>query len=180
MTRKMDRPGRPNGAPLAHLKAPFLEALKAKHFIAQACEAVGIGRSTVYEWLENDPAFSRAVTEVKENTLDLVRAEAYRRAVDGVEEPVTVAGEREMVKKFSDGLLIRILQAHDPAYREGSPTSINITFVEMLVGKWQAIIQRVVPIRCPHCDKTLDARKDLAREMEMLGNVEMDGKQGGD
>lgn len=178
MPRKTYRPGRPagsNGAPLDHLKGPFLEALKVKHFVTQACDTVGIGRTTVYEWRDADPDFARAMDEVKERTLDLVRAEAFRRAVDGVDEPVTVAGERETVKRYSDGLIAKILQAHDPAFKEnvGAAATVNVTFVQMVAGRIQGLVQRFFPVSCPHCGKHLEGRKEMAQALARMDAIEM-------
>jgi hypothetical protein len=44
---------------------------------------------------------------------------AIRRAYEGVERPVTVAGKRELVREYSDTLLIFLLKGLRPAkYRE--------------------------------------------------------------
>ena len=48
-----------------------------------------------------------------------LEAEVYRRAVIGVERPITVAGERVMVREYSDRLLMFLLKAEKPEkYRD--------------------------------------------------------------
>ena len=40
--------------------------------------------------------------------------EVIRRAVQGVEKPITVAGKREVVRQYSDVLLMFLLRSHKP------------------------------------------------------------------
>lgn len=44
----------------ARKKARFLEALAEGYSVTGACKKARIGRSTVYEWRDADPAFARA------------------------------------------------------------------------------------------------------------------------
>ncbi len=175
MPRKARKTGRPPGGNLDHLKGPFLEALRVKHFVTQACDLAGVGRSAVYEWRESDPDFAKAMDEVKERMIDMARAEAFRRAHDGVDEPVTVAGGREVVKRYSDGLLAKILQAHDPAFREnaGAAASINVTFVQLVASRFLGLVQRFFPVACPKCGAHLEGRKQMANELSRLDAIEM-------
>ena len=47
-----------------HKKA-MLEALeKSLGVVTSACKSVGIGRSTHYLWLDNDPEYRRAVEDI--------------------------------------------------------------------------------------------------------------------
>ena len=167
------------GATLEHKKIPFLDALKTRLFVTQAADDVGIARSTVYLWRDEDQKFRAAMDEVEGRTVDIARSEAFRRGVVGYEEPQAIAGRREMVRKYSDQLLIKVLQARDPAYRDGVTAQINISLVQILVGKLQSLIQRVIPISCPHCGKTLEARKNMARELAHLDTVEAVEADGG-
>lgn len=158
---------------LVHLKGPFLDALKVRFFVTQACEAVGVSRSTVYEWRDNDSEFRQAMDEQDARLVDNLRAEAYRRAVDGVEEPVTIAGQRELIRKRSDYLLDRLLRAKDPAFKDNLRVDIHVNFITMLVGKLQDMIQRVIPLKCPHCDAILPVRKEMSHELAQLGTVDV-------
>lgn len=159
---------------LTHLKSVFLEHLGKKLFITQACEAAGIGRATIYEWRDADPEFRKQIEEVEAKTLDILRSEAFRRAVIGVEEPVFHNGKQiATVTKASDYLLDRMLRAKDPAFKDNMRVDIHVNFLNVLIAKVQDIIQRVAPISCPHCHKVLPVRKDLSREFAMLGTLDV-------
>jgi hypothetical protein len=56
---------------------------------------------------------ARAADEL-ERAVEFMEAEAYRRAVHGVDRPVAVAGQRELVRQHSDRLLIFLLKARKP------------------------------------------------------------------
>lgn len=155
------------------MKEPFLVALKQHRFVTQACEAVGVPRNSVYEWRERDEKFRRDMDAVDAGLVDILRQEAFKRAVDGEDKPITVAGQREVIKEKSDALLTTLLRAKDPAFREGATVQINISFVQMLVGKLQDIVQRVVPVKCPHCDKQLETRSKLSTEFSHLDAIDV-------
>lgn len=144
------------------LKGAFLDALRSVRFVTQACDLVRVPRSTVYDWRDNDPSFRTAMDEAELRFADTLREEATKRALG------------EEGRERSDDLLKTLLKAKAPEFQERAATQVNITFVQMLVGRLQAMVQRVIPIKCPHCSKPLDARKDMAREMEMLGSTDVD------
>lgn len=167
---KTDRRGQKT---VTHMKEPFLAALRQRLFVTQACEAIGVSRTVVYEWRDKDPEFKKAMEDVDARTVDLLRSEAFRRGVVGVDEPIFHMGEQvATTKKYSDYLLDRMLRAKDPAFKDSMRVDVNINFVTMLIGKLQDIIQRVVPIKCPKCFHVLPARQDMARELVMLQNIE--------
>lgn len=74
----------------------------------------------MYRLRESDPAFAAQWTDALEETVESLEAEAWRRAVDGVEEPIVSRGEVVgSVKRYGDTLLIFLLKGHDPSkYRE--------------------------------------------------------------
>lgn len=175
--------GHKSKAQLEKLKKPFLEALKQHLYITQASDAVNVSRTTIYDWREKDPEFKKAMDEIDMRTVDLMRAEAYRRAVRGIDEDVFWNGKKiAKVKKYSDYLLDRVLRAKDPAFRDSSKIDVNVNFISVLVGKLHDIVERVVPIKCPSCLKLLSARKDMARELAMLHVIDansIEPKNGG-
>ena len=61
----------------------FLQALRETGNVSRACEAAGIGRSTAYQWRDNDPDFAREWDEVIDALVDDLEQEAIRRAKDG-------------------------------------------------------------------------------------------------
>lgn len=83
-------------------KAAFIAALREEPNVTRAITLAGIGRSTVYEWRDHDPAFAALWHEAEEAGTDHLEAAAMRRALD-----------------TSDTLAIFLLKARRPAmYRD--------------------------------------------------------------
>lgn len=101
-------------------KKAFLAAFRETGNVRLACLAAEVGRSTIYRWLE-EPEYREAFDLAKEDAADILEAEAKRRAVEGVEEPVGwYKGEAGgVVRKYSDSLMIFLLKGLRPdVYRE--------------------------------------------------------------
>jgi hypothetical protein len=80
----------------------FLETIRSTANVRLATSAAGIDRSTPYQRARRDPAFATAWANANEDAVDLLEAEARRRALSG-----------------SDALLTLLLRAHRPGrYRE--------------------------------------------------------------
>jgi hypothetical protein len=77
--------------------------------------------------------FARQWDGAIEEACDRLEQEAWRRGVAGVEKPVTVAGEREMVREYSDRMLEMLFKAHRPEkFRERydvTPGSPGLTWI---------------------------------------------------
>lgn len=103
-------------AQTAQLKKRVLEAYAECGTVTYAARTAGVGRRTIYDWLEHDPDFARDFDEAGEEAVDSLEKEARRRALDGVVEPVGfhqgVAGE--YVRRYSDTLLIFLLKGARP------------------------------------------------------------------
>jgi hypothetical protein len=60
------------------LKTKLLEALKQSlGIVTQACESVGIHRSTYYDWLEKDADFKKEVDAIQEIAIDFVEGKLF-------------------------------------------------------------------------------------------------------
>ncbi len=110
-------------------KAAFLAEFAERGIVTHACQAAGVSHSVVYDWYGKDDEFASAWDEAKEQATDELEAEAWRRAVKGVERPVFQGGEAVgHVTEYSDRLLELMLKANRPTkYREN--TSLEITAV---------------------------------------------------
>jgi hypothetical protein len=94
--------------------AVFLDAFRAQGMVTAACAAAGVSRATVYRRRVRDEDFAVAWADAELDVLAMLEDEAVRRALHGVERPVTVAGERELVRTYSDHLLALLLRTRAP------------------------------------------------------------------
>lgn len=100
-------------------KRAFLAAYSETGNVVKSCAAVGIERRTHYNWRREDPVYAKLVEEAFAEFADHLEAEAIRRAYEGVDEPITVAGEKTIVRKYDTTLLIFLLKRAKPEqYRE--------------------------------------------------------------
>jgi hypothetical protein len=98
----------------------FLAAYSETCSITSAARAAKLNRASHYEWLARDEEYRKVFAKAHEQAADALEDEAVRRAHEGTEKPITVAGEREIVREYSDTLLIFLLKAIRP--REVSRT----------------------------------------------------------
>lgn len=95
----------------------FLEQLGVDGNVSRAAEVAQIQRKTIYERRNSDPEFEKDVQAAFEVATDKLEAEARRRAVEGVEEPVFHQGvEVARVRKYSDSLLGLMLKGNRKKY----------------------------------------------------------------
>ena len=91
----------------------------------------------LHHWRYKHEDFAAQWDEAMQVAVDALEAEARRRAVEGVDEPVYYKGQLiDTIKKYSDNLLITLLKAHRPEkFRErfehtgadGGPLRIDST-----------------------------------------------------
>lgn len=104
----------------------FLAELALDGNITRAANAVGVDRSNAYQRRLRNPEFATRWADAIEAATDAIEAEAHRRAVTGVEEPVFYKGvECGRVTRFSDPLLLAMLRRYRPEYRD-SGTRVEI------------------------------------------------------
>ena len=61
------------------LKKAMLEALeKSLGIVTTAAKSVGITRKTHYDWLNKDPQYAKAVTELEDLALDYVESKLFK------------------------------------------------------------------------------------------------------
>tara|TARA_R100000329_G_scaffold35345_2_gene33221 strand:+ start:5577 stop:5954 length:378 start_codon:yes stop_codon:yes gene_type:complete len=63
-----------------HTKKALLDALeKSLGVVTTACKKVGVGRTTYYEWYNNDPEFKDKVDELKNVALDFAESQLHKQ-----------------------------------------------------------------------------------------------------
>ncbi|GBR23096.1 cytochrome P450 [Komagataeibacter nataicola] len=109
--------------PTRDAREVFLEHLRKTSNVSESARVAVVGRTTVHEWRDQDPAFAAAWDDAIDEATDALEAEARRRAVDGHEEYVISmgqivrdpeTGEPLKQKKYSDALTTLLLKAHRP------------------------------------------------------------------
>lgn len=98
----------------------FLGELAIDGNVSRAALASGVDRSNAYQRRLKNPVFAERWETAVETAIDAIQAEAFRRAVEGVSEPVFYKGvEFGRVTRYSDALLIALLKRYRPEYRDG-------------------------------------------------------------
>lgn len=93
----------------------FLATLAECCNVTEACRAAHIGRVTAYEWRAAEPDFAAAWESAVDEAADKLEREAWRRAVEGTDKPVTFQGTiTATYKEYSDRMLELLLKAHRP------------------------------------------------------------------
>lgn len=101
-------------------RAQFVEILGQTCNVTLACRQVGVARITAYERRQKDEDFAEAWDNAVEEAVDLLEAEARRRAYHGTQKPVFHKGKQcGAIQEYSDGLLMFLLKSHRPhKYRD--------------------------------------------------------------
>ncbi len=120
----------------ANWRATFLEILSETSNVTAAALAAGVDKKTAYNHRRDDPDFAEAWEDALDDATDALEAEARRRALRGVEEPVYQGGKKVgTIRKYSDTLLIFLLKGHRPErYRE-----LNLAQLAEQIGRQQSV-----------------------------------------
>ncbi len=93
----------------------FLTAFAEVGTVTAACLTSGVGRRTIYDWIEHDERFARDFDEARQTAADVLEAECRRRADEGVAEPIYHHGEIVGYRqRYSDICLLALLSAYRP------------------------------------------------------------------
>jgi len=86
-----------------------------------------VSRASIYQWQEHDAEFTVAMREAGITATEALETEAWRRARDGVDEPVYQHGKLVgTITRYSDNLLMFMLRARAPErYRERVDVSVQ-------------------------------------------------------
>jgi hypothetical protein len=110
----------------SHLRVACLTRRAAEHIrnfgVSLAAKIAGTSRTRVYALRKCDEEFAAAWEDAEERAADVLEAEAWRRAVDGVPEPLFSVGKvvRDddgqplAIRRYSDTLLVTLLKARRP------------------------------------------------------------------
>lgn len=111
-------------------KIRAVEAYAELGTVANAARAAGVCPQTITNHMKLDPEFLEGMQIAQGEFRDKLEREAYRRAVEGWEEPVfsqRLGTQIGTVRRYSDGLLQFIMKKWMPEYREKVQADVNIT-----------------------------------------------------
>jgi len=105
----------------------FLKSYALCGNVTTAAKAAGVGRATVYVWQEHEPEFALAMRQADLQATEVLEREAWRRAEQGVAEPVYQHGKQVgTIQRYSDQLLMFLLRARAPErYRDRVDVSVT-------------------------------------------------------
>lgn len=114
----------------------FIEALSNCGNITEACRVANVSRDWAYDKRKADPDFAAQWEAALEIAIDSLESEAWRRGRDGYEEFITSKdglvmgpdGKPVMQRRYSDALMMRLLQAHRPEkFADRSKVDVSVT-----------------------------------------------------
>lgn len=118
----------------------FIQKLAETCNVSEACRFAAIGRTTAYEMRDSEPEFAAAWKDAEDEAADKLEREAWRRAVEGTDKPVTFQGEiTATYKEYSDRMLELLLKAHRPErYVERSRVEVTGISAELDAARKRA------------------------------------------
>lgn len=127
--------------------SPFLESLRRLGVVASAASTAGVSRAAPYKLRDRDAGFAAEMQDALAESVEVLEAEAWRRATTGVAEPVFNRGEVVgHVTRYSDQLLITLLKGHHPGrYREKYEVSSSVTMAAVQ-GKIDRVVAAVLKV----------------------------------
>jgi hypothetical protein len=117
----------------------LLDVFRRTGDIGAAARVAGTTTAAVRERARRDQAFAEALQTARDDYRDeVVIPEAQRRAVQGTLEPVYYRGQRAQepdgtpaaVRKYSDAIMLRLLEVLDPRFRPRSVHEVRPAQVE--------------------------------------------------
>lgn len=94
-----------------HKRALFLEILKTTGNVSAATRAVGMRRTSLYALRRQDEDFRKEWDSALEESLDDLKGELRRRAIEGTEKPVYYGGkECGALRSYNDNLGVFLLK----------------------------------------------------------------------
>lgn len=111
------------------LKEKFLSLLADTGNVSKCCLALNVSRRHIYLARRDDSVFAKEWLSALATAVELLEDEAWRRAFEGIDRPIYYKGELiDMVKDYSDTLLMHRLQAEKPdKYQYRQKVDANVT-----------------------------------------------------
>lgn len=152
---------------------PFFDALRKTGIVARACERAGVTSTTVYARRREDADFRAAWDDAMEDAVDMAEEEAWRRGVNGYEEPVVYQGQLTPVFERDEHGEI-LLREVDQVDANGKPFKAKVP-VQKLDERGQPVYLTVRK----HSDALLALILKGRRKRVFADRTELTGADGG-
>jgi hypothetical protein len=115
----------------------FIDGLRNGLSVLAAAKATGISHGQFYRVREKSQEFAKNWDAAYKDGTALLEHEAQRRAVQGTNKPVFYLGKKiATVTEYSDTLLIFLLKARDPRFRDNFQIEATDELKRLISG-WQ-------------------------------------------
>ncbi len=126
-------------------RACFLAVLARLGNATAAAKAAGATPQAFYRLRKLEPAFSRAWDQARTAALDVLRLEAFRRAVEGWERPIYQRGELVGTERIYSDRLLEVLLQQAPEHRPRSLLELPAGTAGELRFRWAAMPDQGTP-----------------------------------
>lgn len=159
----------------------FLAALSVHGVLSRAAEEVGIDRTTVWRRRESDLEFRTACQEAMDMAADALEAEARRRALEGVEEPVVYQGQPTYVHEVDEAgyPVYDTVQEERSGFNEKGEPITRLVDVQRPRRKLDAKGQPILLTVRRHSDSLLALLLKGRRKSVFADRTELTGADGG-
>lgn len=136
-------------------QAIFLSTLAKTGRYTPALKAIYATRAMISRWVKTDATFKELLDLAELEAMDALEDEAYRRAVDGVDEPVVTArgliydenGEILTIKKYSNDILKLLLTNNHARYQAKAnaalPTGLLVVPLVATEDEWKMAAEKM-------------------------------------
>lgn len=131
-----------------------------------ACKENGISVQFVKNWCKDDKAVQEQIDEAQQLGFMGLESAAIQRAVHGVDKGIYFKGELVATEKqYSDGLLVKLLEANNPKYAKGGdaqnvyngPVQINQIPRAETFQEWLNMVQQTKQAQLPPPTPVIEA-----------------------
>ena len=172
------------------IQEAFLTSFSRTANVSTSCQVANIDRTTIYRWLKEDEVFEERYREAELVACDVLRQEVFRRAVDGVPEPVISMGklvykevpvldengqqrydikgkpmmrptEPLTVPRYSDALLTLLVKSKMPEFRD----KVDLTASGSINVAAVSAHQLTIDVRNMNADELAEVRR-IAQAMK--------------
>jgi len=107
-----------------HHKKALLEALeKSLGVVTTACKKVGVGRTTYYDWYNNDSEFKKQVDDLQNVALDMAESQLHKQILDN-SVPATIFYLKTKGKKRG------YIERQEITGADGVPTNFQVEIID--------------------------------------------------